>query len=339
MKQVAIVILNWNGRPLLEQFLPSVIQNTPAVDVIVADNGSTDDSVAFLRQHYPAVIVHLLHRNYGFAEGYNRALSELDYEYVVLLNSDVEVAPYWLSRAVAYLDEHLDVAALQPKILAYNDKTKYEYAGAAGGFIDRYGYPFCRGRLLDTVETDEGQYNNTLPVFWASGACLFIRLQDYRDAGGLDAAFFAHQEEIDLCWRLQARGRRIVCLPSSVVYHVGGATLKKASPKKDYLNFRNNLLMLYKNLPNPPYRSVMRVRFFLDYLSAIHSLLRGQWKNAAAIYRARCDFRKMKGQYRAARRENLAQTHSAAAARLLCPKSLIREYYIKGKKKFTEYGT
>jgi GT2 family glycosyltransferase len=340
MKQTAIVILNWNGRRLLEQFLPSVLQHTPpeAADVVVADNGSTDDSIAFLSRRYPSVAVRPLGHNYGFAEGYNRALSGLNYEYVVLLNSDVEVAPNWLTSAIDYLNAHRNVAALQPKILSFRNRTQFEYAGAAGGFIDRYGYPFCRGRILNTTETDTGQYDDPRPVFWASGACLFLRLQDFRDAGGLDARFFAHQEEIDLCWRLQARGKRVICLPLSVVYHVGGATLEKNRPQKDYLNFRNNLLMLYKNLPDPHYRYVMRVRFFLDYLSALHCLCRGQWANARAICQARRDFRRMKASYRTVRNENRTLRRSEMPDTLLW-RNLIKEYYLNGKKKFSElYG-
>jgi GT2 family glycosyltransferase len=335
MKPAAIVILNWNGRRLLEQFLPSLLQHTPPefADIIVADNGSTDDSIHFLTHHYPSIIVRALEHNYGFAEGYNRALAELDYEYVVLLNSDVEVSEGWLLPALDYLNAHRNVAALQPKILSFRHRTQFEYAGAAGGFMDHYGYPFCRGRILHTVETDTGQYNNPCPVFWASGACLFLRLQDFREAGELDARFFAHQEEIDLCWRLHARGKQVVCLPTSVVYHVGGATLKKTHPQKDYLNFRNNLLMLYKNLPAPHYRQVMCVRFFLDYLSAIHCLCRGHWANAWAIFRARRDFHRMKAAYRDVRQAN---QHALAIPDTLLPQCLIREYYLHRKKKFSE---
>ncbi|MDR0542420.1 MAG: glycosyltransferase family 2 protein [Dysgonamonadaceae bacterium] len=338
MKQTAIVILNWNGKKLLEQFLPSILQSTPqdAADIIVADNGSTDDSIDFLKNHYPSVIVQALGRNYGFAEGYNRALADLNYEYAVLLNSDVEVTPDWLCRAIDYFGTHGDVAVLQPKILSYRNKTGFEYAGASGGFLDKYGYPFCRGRILNTVEVDAAQYDDPVQVFWASGACLFIRLQDFKDTGGLDAGFFAHQEEIDLCWRLNARGKRIVCLPQSVVYHVGGATLEKANPQKEYLNFRNNLLMLYKNLPEPHYSKVMHVRFFLDYLSAGHCLLKGQWANAWAIYKARRDFRSMRRQYRTVRNENLQHSQIEMPNTIL-QQSLIWEYYVNGKKKFSEY--
>jgi GT2 family glycosyltransferase len=340
MKQIAIVILNWNGRHLLEQFLPALLQHTPqdAADLIVADNGSSDDSLEFLRIHYPSILLLPLDRNYGFAEGYDRALSGMDYEYVVLLNSDVEVTPNWLLPAIEHMKAHPAISALQPKILSYRDKTRFEYAGAAGGFIDRYGYPFCRGRLLNTVEIDRGQYDDPCPILWASGACLFLRLKDFRDAGGFDEAFFAHQEEIDLCWRFNARGKQVICFPDSLVYHVGGATLHVNSPQKDYLNFRNNLLMLYKNLPKSSYRHAMRVRFFLDYLSALHSLLRGRWANAFAIFRARRDFGKMKKSYRDIRYTNLLQSRLAPPATIL-QESLLLSYYLFGKKKFTDYDT
>jgi len=339
MKQTAIVILNWNGKKLLEQFLPSVLQHTPVdeADIIVADNGSTDDSIGFLQTHYPSIIVHALGQNYGFAEGYNRALVDLDYKYIALLNSDVEVSPDWLRLAIDYLETHPKITAIQPKILSYRNRAFFEYAGACGGFLDKNGYPFCRGRVLNMIEVDAGQYDDPVQIFWASGACFFIRLQDFKEAGGFDAAFFAHQEEIDLCWRLNARGKQMVCLPQSVVYHLGAATLKKSNPQKDYLNFRNNLLMLYKNLPNPYYSQIIRIRFFLDYLSALHYLLQGQCTNAWAICKARFDFRRMKVQYSRIRRENLEQS-SIEMPNTILPQSLIWEYYVKGKKKFSQYG-
>jgi len=339
MKPTAIVILNWNGRKLLEQFLPSVLQHTPAdeADIIVADNGSTDDSIHFLQTHYPSVVVHALEQNYGFAEGYNRALADLNYKYVVLLNSDVEVSPDWLRLSINYLETHPEITALQPKIRSYRYRAFFEYAGACGGFLDKNGYPICRGRVLNTVETDAGQYDDPVQIFWASGACLFIRLQDFKEAGGFDATFFAHQEEIDLCWRLNARGKQVVCLPESVVYHLGAATLKKFNPQKDYLNFRNNLLMLYKNLPEPYFSQIMQIRFFLDYLSAFHCLFQGQCANAWAIHKARRDFRRMKVQYSRIRRENLEKSQVERPDTILS-QNLIWEYYVKGKKKFSQYG-
>ena len=335
MKQTAIVILNWNGKDLLERFLPQLMQYTPLskADIIVADNASTDDSLIFLQKKYPDVIVQAFKQNYGFAEGYNRALSNLKNEYVVLLNSDVEVSENWFQPAIDYLEAHKEVAALQPKILAYKDKSSFEYAGASGGFLDIYGYPFCRGRILNTIEKDQGQYNDIQPVFWASGACLFIRLEEFKRVGGFDSNFFAHQEEIDLCWRLNAREKKIVCLPQSCVYHVGAATLNKENPEKTYLNFRNNLLMIYKNLPDYYYKKVMLVRFFLDYLAAFHLLLQGKIKNAIAICEARRDFGRLKTQYKAIRKENL-RLGLIKLPNTVFKKNILWQYYIKNKKTF-----
>ena len=266
MNKIAVVILNWNGCDMLHSFLPSVVRFSEAdgAVVYVADNGSTDASVDMLCREFLTVRLILLEENQGFADGYNMALQEVDAEYVVLLNSDVEVTEHWLQPLVDYMDAHPEAAACQPKIRSWRQKEMFEYAGAAGGFLDRYGYPFCRGRIMGVVEEDRGQYDTIIPVFWATGAALFIRLKDYREAGGLDGRFFAHMEEIDLCWRLRARGRQIACVPQSVVYHVGGATLKKENPRKTFLNFRNNLVMLYKNLPSKDFASVMRT------LSLIH---------------------------------------------------------------------
>ena len=246
-KKVAVVILNWNGAALLQRFLPSVCAHTPAhlADIVVADNGSTDNSVELLAREFPQVLLLPFPRNYGFAEGYNRALDELDYEYTVLLNSDVEVTAHWLEPLLEFVESHPDVAACQPKIRSLREPEKFEYAGAAGGFIDRYGYPFCRGRLFGTLETDCGQYDDPLDIFWASGAALFVRTAVYREVGGLDPGFFAHMEEIDLCWRIHLAGYRIAVVPQSRVHHQGGASLDAANPQKTYLNFRNNLLMLH----------------------------------------------------------------------------------------------
>jgi GT2 family glycosyltransferase len=339
MKQTAIVILNWNGKKLLEQFLPALTTHTPRenVDVIVADNGSTDDSLMFLQTHYPDIKVQKFEKNYGFAEGYNRALAGLQYEYAVLLNSDVEVKKDWFRPAIDYLETNKDITALQPKILSYKDSSLFEYAGACGGFLDKHGYPFCRGRILNTIETDEGQYDTPQQIFWASGACLFIRLKDFKEAGGFDSQFFAHQEEIDLCWRLNARGKKIICLPQSCIYHVGGATLGKEDSMKTYLNFRNNLLMLYKNLPNPCYKKVMFARFFWDYLSALHFLLKGQFFNAMAIPKARKDFFLSKTKYKAERAQNLKMS-SGKLPDTIYPKSIIWQYYFKNKKKYKDFG-
>ena len=271
MIKTAVVILNWNGEAMLRQFLPSVIACSclEGTEIYVADNASTDASCEVVEKEFPSVRLIRLDKNYGFADGYNYALQKIDAEYAVLLNSDVEVTEGWLQPMVGYLDTHPETVACQPKIRAYRHRNLFEYAGASGGFIDRYGYPFCRGRIFENVEEDKGQYDEVIPVFWATGAALMIRLDVYRNVGGLDGRFFAHMEEIDLCWRLRSRGYQLVCIPSSTVYHVGGATLKKENPRKTFLNFRNNLLMLYKNLPEEELKPVMRVRTFLDYCAAV----------------------------------------------------------------------
>lgn len=307
MKKVSVVILNWNGVGMLQRFLPKVVEYSKGeqVEVCVADNGSTDDSVAWVRQACPDVQLIVLDQNYGFADGYNRALQQVDAEYVVLLNSDVEVTPDWLKPLVEYMDAHPKVAACQPKIRSERHKELFEYAGAAGGYLDKYGYPFCRGRIFDVVEEDKGQYDTVLSVFWATGAALFIRLKDYQEAGGLDGSFFAHMEEIDLCWRLRSRGRKLVCVPQSVVYHVGAATLKKENPRKTFLNFRNNLLMLYKNLPEKELKKVMFVRGVLDGVAAFVFFLKGDGKNAKAVFQARKEFKRLRSSYAASRAENL----------------------------------
>lgn len=337
MDKIAVVILNWNGCKMLRSFLPSVVACSEAdgAVVYVADNGSTDQSVEMLQQEFPGVRCLVLGQNYGFAEGYNRALKLVDAEYVVLLNSDVEVTEHWLRPMADYLDAHPEVAACQPKIRSWRQKQMFEYAGAAGGFIDCYGYPYCRGRVMEVVEEDKGQYDTVRPVFWATGAALFIRLKDYQETGGLDARFFAHMEEIDLCWRLRARGRGLVCVPQSVVYHVGGATLKKGSPRKTYLNFRNNLLMLYKNLPESELRSVMRARFWLDYVAALSFLLKGQVADARAVVRARRDFAASKAEFAPARADNLRRTVLSSIPERSTFCILVR-YYLKGCRAYSQ---
>lgn len=305
--KTSVVILNWNGAEMLRRFLPSVIAYSQGegVEICVADNASSDNSCEVIEREFPEVRLIRLSENYGFAEGYNRALQQIDAEYVVLLNSDVEVTSGWLEPMTDYLDKHPQVAACQPKLLSFQEKSCFEYAGASGGFIDKYGYPFCRGRIFDVVESDRGQYDDIIPVFWATGAALLIRLQVYREVGGLDGRFFAHMEEIDLCWRLRSRGYGIVCLPFSRVYHVGGATLKKENPRKTLLNFRNNLIMLYKNLPENELYRVMRVRLFLDYLAAFVFLLKGDKNNSLAVLRARKEYMSMRFLFKAERDENL----------------------------------
>ena len=335
MKKVSVVILNWNGLEMLQRFLPQVVEYSQGegVEVCVADNASTDASCAWVEESFPDVRLITLDKNYGFAEGYNRALQQVEAEYVVLLNSDVEVTPCWLEPLLAYMDRHPEVAACQPKIRSERHKEYFEYAGAAGGFIDKYGYPFCRGRIFDVVEKDEEQYDTVLPIFWATGAALFIRLKDYRDAGGLDARFFAHMEEIDLCWRLRSRGRQLVCIPQSVVYHVGAATLKKENPCKTFLNFRNNLLMLYKNLPEKELNRVLWVRGLLDQVAAIVFLLKGERGAARAVWQARKEFKRIRPDFEALRAENLAKATGESIAEKV-PYSILWKFHVSRKRTF-----
>lgn len=337
MKKTAVVILNWNGKKLLEEFLPSVLRYTPLsdVEIVVADNGSTDDSLHFLENTYPQITRIVLPENYGFAGGYNNALKEVDATYYILLNSDIEVTENWLSPIIDYLDNNPDVAALQPKIRAQRNKPFFEYAGAAGGFLDKYGYPFCRGRIFMKVEEDHNQYDTPTDILWATGACLAIRSKDFFDAGGFDASFFAHMEEIDLCWRLNNRGRRIVCLPSSTVFHVGAATLKKESPRKTYLNFRNNLLMLYKNLPRRRLKKTMIIRLILDYIAALQFTITGKYTNAKEVIRAHKDFYDNRKNFRQARQENLRLMINDEP-KTIYYKSILAAYYLKGIRTFSK---
>lgn len=338
----SVIILNWNGEAMLRRFLPNVITNTQRTDVeiVVADNGSTDGSLAYLRTEPVRVID--LGENYGFAEGYNRAIAQVDSDYIVLLNSDVEVTPCWLDTLLKYARTHEEVAALQPKVLSWQSKqdvlvgktqkVRFEHAGAAGGMIDCLGYPYCYGRLLTNLEEDNGQYDTPTPIFWASGACMFIRRDVYVKEGGLDSVFFAHQEEIDLCWRLHCRGYQIMSVPQSVVYHVGGGTLEYESPRKTFLNFRNNLLMLYKNLPPVQWLLVMLIRIPLDYVAALQMLLSGKWLNFKAVFQARCAFWRLRKQYKAIRAANLCSSRVQYPT-IISKRSIIVDYYLLGKRK------
>ena len=286
--KVSIVILNWNGKHFLEKFLPSVVKHStfPDVEIVVADNASTDDSLLFLKTNYPTLKTIILDKNYGFAEGYNRAFAQLDSTYFVLLNSDVEVTAGWIEPVIAMMDSDKQIAACQPKLRWYDNKQLFEYAGAAGGFIDRFGYPFCRGRIFSTTEIDTGQYDTVTDIFWASGACMFVRADYYNQSGGLDADFFAHMEEIDLCWRLKGMGYRIVYNPHSVVYHVGGGTLPKENSFKTYLNFRNNISLLYKNSFDGSILFILFQRMVLDGIAALRFLSVREFGNFWAIIKA-----------------------------------------------------
>lgn len=337
MKKVAVVILNWNGRKLLEQFLPSVVKysNESWVEVIVADNGSTDDSVECMKQQFPLVKIIELDKNYGFAEGYNRALAQVSADYYMLLNSDVEVSENWLSSLTTFMDQHEEVAACGPKILSYKNKTEFEYAGGAGGYIDRFAYPFCRGRIFTTVEKDKGQYDTFSDVMWVSGCAFMVRASTYNKLGGLDGKFFAHQEEIDLCWRFKNFGYRVVYIPDSVIYHVGGASLNVGSPRKAYLNFRNSLLLLYKNLPNNQYHKSYYVRVFLDSIAAIKFLYTDSIAHFTAVIRAHRDFHRMRKGYKDIRNEYLRKVTHWKHNEML-KTSVVKEYYIYRKKLFSQ---
>lgn len=330
MAEVAVIILNWNGRKLLEEFLPSVVQHTPPAwaRVVVADNASQDDSVAWLKHHYPQVSLICLPENYGFAGGYNRAIEQVEEEIVVLLNSDVQVTAGWLSPLVDLLKAQPDVAAVQPKIRAYCQKDCFEYAGACGGYIDRWGFPFCRGRILNTLETDNGQYDDVAEVFWCSGAALCIRREKYRQAGGLDERFFAHMEEIDLCWRLRNRGEKLKVCPASVVYHLGGGSLPMDHPRKLFLNYRNNLLMLYKNLSPGEWKRVACKRKRLDLLAAFLFLLKGERAQAKAVRQAYREFQGLKDFYTPSARGH--------ADNCIFQGSIIFKYYIQHVRKFSQ---
>lgn len=327
----AVIILNWNGEKLLREFLPSVVENTPSelARVVVADNGSTDGSVALLRSEFPSVELLEFPENYGFAEGYNRALEQVGAELSLLLNSDVKVTEGWLEPLLEFMAENGDVAACQPKIRAYRNPEKFEYAGACGGYLDRNGYPYCRGRIFSSLERDNGQYDVLrTDLFWATGAALLVRTELYNRAGGLDPLFFAHMEEIDLCWRLRLMGYRIGVVPESVVYHLGGGSLDSSNPKKTYLNFRNNLLMLHKNLPVKVRGRKLLKRRMLDTMAWGLYVAKGQWKNAGAVWRAHRDFAKMRKNY------NLSPDADLLADKRL-PNILV-EYYARGKRKFSD---
>lgn len=327
MSTVAVVILNYNGEQFLRQFLPAVLQHSTEAQIIVADNASTDESIKILNAEFPAVRLIQLKSNYGFCGGYNRALQEVNADYYVLLNSDVEVTSQWLQPIIKILDDHPHIAAAQPKIKSFHNKDDFEYAGAAGGFIDILGYPFCRGRIFDEVEKDLGQYNDTREIFWATGACMVVRSKLYHQLGGLDEDFFAHMEEIDLCWRLKRQGHSIYYVGNSAVYHVGGGTLSKVNPRKTYLNFRNGLSLLIKNLSLPALLWKLPFRIILDYVAAIRFLVQGQANHAWAIVRAHVSVLVKVG-------SNLSKRTPSHNVRLtgIYPGLLIWQHFIKKRK-------
>ncbi len=335
--QIAIVILNWNGEKLFDTFLPSVLKysNSENIEIIVADNASTDKSVDHLKQFYPSVKIISLETNFGFAEGYNQALKNVEAEYLVLLNSDVKVTENWIENCISTFEEDNKIAAIQPKILSYNNPKYFEYAGAAGGFVDKFGYPFCRGRILNRIEEDFGQYNQQSGIFWASGACMFIRNKAFKMAGGFDGDFWAHMEEIDLCWRLKNSGFKIVYEPQSVVYHLGGGTLSYGSPKKIYLNFRNNLFMLFKNLPRQQFKRIFIIRMILDGVAAVKFILGFNFREFWAVVKAHASFYRNLGELIGKRKETqklvIVKEHAE-----VYQKSIMWKFFIQKKRKFSD---
>lgn len=335
MLKVAIVILNWNGRDYLEKFLPSLIKySEPSVSrIFVADNNSKDDSVRFLTENYPSIRIIQLEKNYGFAEGYNRALNQIEAEYFLILNSDIELTENFLKPMVEVLDSSPLIAGVSPKILSYDSKEFFEHAGAGGGYIDKYGYAFCRGRIFDSVENDYGQYNNTVDVFWATGACMMIRSGLFKLSGGFDPDFFAHFEEIDYCWRMKNRGYRFVYTPDSHVFHIGGGTLPATNPWKTYLNYRNNLVCLYKNLPAESLRRTIFIRLLLDGISSFRFILKFKIGDFLAIIKAHFYFYGQISKLKEFRKSEL-QFVNRKFHKEIYPGSIVREFYLKKKISF-----
>jgi len=329
--KTAVVILNWNGEGFLKQFLPSVVQHSRDATIIVADNASTDNSISYLNSLGNAVKIIQLDKNYGFTGGYNKALKQIDAEYFVLLNSDVQVTAGWIQPIIDLMDSNKAIGICQPKIKAFHHTTHFEYAGASGGFIDWMGYPFCRGRLFNDLEEDSGQYNDTIEVFWATGACMFIRSDLYNKLGGLDENFFAHMEEIDLCWRAHLLGQKVMVVPKAEVFHVGGGTLPKNNPRKTFYNFRNNLMMLYKNLPASKLISVIFMRLLLDGVAGIKFMLQGDFNDTLAVIKAHFAF------YGSLLKGNLNRSqHTANSPATIYNKSILWAYFIKGIKNYNQ---
>lgn len=327
MKKIAVVILNWNGAKLLEQFLPSVIAYSEEATIYVADNASTDTSIEIIQSKFPQITIIKNEGNYGFAKGYNVALQQVEEDYYALVNSDIEVTENWLAPILSIFDNEPNIGIIQPKILDYKNKAYFEYAGAAGGYIDQFGYPYCRGRMFDTLEKDHGQYNDDVDIFWASGACLFIRKDIYRKLNGFDDDFFAHQEEIDLCWRAFNMGYTARYTSKSVVYHVGGATLNEGNPRKTFLNFRNSLLMLTKNLPERKLFIILFLRLCLDGLAGIQFILKGKFKHCWAIVKAHFAFYSLIN-------KTLKKRNSKIRSNYYRSKSIVYQYFIKNGKVF-----
>jgi hypothetical protein len=334
--KVAVVIIHWNKRELLQQFLPSVLATTyKNLEIVVADNASTDDSVAWVQANYPTVKIIVLDQNYGYAGGYNHALKQVTADYFVLLNNDVEVIPNWIEPIIEAMQQDETIAAAQPKILQYKNRDYFEYAGAAGGYIDHLGYVFCRGRIFENLEQDLGQYNNNLPVFWASGACLFLRSKAFFEVGGFDENFFAHMEEVDLCWRLQLAAYKIYYIGSSQVYHLGGSTLQKGNPKKTYLNFRNSLQMLLKNENVAKLLWLIPVRTTLDLLGSVFFLMNAKITHSGAVHKAHAHFFLKFGKWWKARK-NISRKQDSKEVKGIYPRAVFFEHFVLKKQKFSE---
>ncbi len=334
--KVSIVILNWNGSHHLRRFLPSVMKysNYEWAEIVVADNHSDDNSCEVIEQEFPGIKILRLDRNYGFAEGYNQALKNNDAEYLLLLNSDVEVTENWLEPMITIMDNNPLTGVCQPKILQLDEPEKFEYAGASGGFIDHYGYPFCRGRIINVQEYDLGQYNNPIPVFWASGAAMLFRGTIWHESGGFDPDFWAHMEEIDLCWRIKNRGYNVIVCPGSKVLHLGGGSLSYGNPRKIFLNFRNNLFLLYKNLPKGKLYKTLFVRMILDGIAAVQFLSTGQFKAFVMVIKAHRDFYGNMGNLKRKRADLLPLTVCTDHAEIY-KGSIIFDFFIANKRKFS----
>ncbi len=335
MDKVAVVILNWNGKEIIDTFLPSVIEHSQNATIYIVDNASTDDSVSLIQQNYPSIKIIQNNENHGYANGYNTSLKQIKAEYYILLNSDVEVTSNWIDPIIKLMDEDQSIAVCQPKILSYKEKDQFEYAGAAGGFIDRDGFMFCRGRMFDHYENDHGQYNGVVEIFWATGACLFIRAECFHDIGGLDEDFFAHMEEIDMCWRLKNQGYKIYFSSKSVVYHLGGGTLSNTNPQKTYLNFRNNLYLLTKNYNQGNFVLKLFYRMILDGIAALKFLIDLHPKHSFAVLHAHLSFyskARIFYRKRISIQNNVKQKHVSG----MYKKSVVFEYFLFGKKNFSD---
>lgn len=335
--KIAIVILNWNGVKLFPDFLPSILEHSKGdnIEIIVADNGSTDNSLDYLKVNFPSITLMDLENNYGFAKGYNVALEQIEADYFVLVNSDVKVTKGWLEPCINQFERNDKIVVVQPKVLSFNKPDYFEYAGAAGGFIDKYGYPFCRGRILNKVEKDESQYDKSTEIFWATGACMFVRTEAFKSVGGLDSDFWAHMEEIDLCWRLKNQGYKIVYEPKSTIYHLGGGSLSYGDPRKVYLNFRNNLFMLFKNLPKSSFKRIFLSRMLLDGVAAAKFLVGFEFKAFWAVTRAHSSFYKnyssLKKKRRELEKQAIVNNHDQ-----IFSKSIMWKFFIQKKHKFND---